>query len=83
MAKTRATKKRSASKSRSSTKLARAASKSRAATKKKSRAISMKQGSGSTAPVVYRTLREKVAAVEANIGTTERLGDFLADAGWN
>ena len=40
------------------------------------------RGASSTAPVVYQTLREKVAAVEKNIGKTQSLKDFLDSAGW-
>lgn len=40
------------------------------------------RGAGSVAPVVYKTLREKTAAVAANVGSTEKLSDFLKDAGW-
>jgi hypothetical protein len=40
------------------------------------------RGSSSTAPVVYQTLRERVAAVEKNIGQKQTLKDFLDSVGW-
>ena len=40
------------------------------------------RGSSSIAPVVYQTLREKVAAVEKNIGQKQTLKDFLDSVGW-
>lgn len=40
------------------------------------------RGSSSTAPVVYQTLREKVAAVEKNIGQKQTLKEFLDSVGW-
>ena len=40
------------------------------------------RGSSSTAPVVYKTLRERVAAVEKNMGKTQTLREFLDSVGW-
>lgn len=39
-------------------------------------------GASSTAPVVYQTLRERVAAVEKNIGQKQTLKEFLDSVGW-
>lgn len=47
------------------------------------RGISVQQGAGATAPVVYQTLRERVDAVEANVGQTVSLKDFLKSNGWS
>lgn len=44
---------------------------------------SVRRGAGATAPVVYQTLRDKVAAVEANVGQTISLSDFLKSNGWS
>jgi hypothetical protein len=45
-------------------------------------AISLGRGTASTAPVVYQTLRERIAAVDANVGATEDLKDFRKSTGW-
>lgn len=44
--------------------------------------ISLGRGSASTAPVVYQTLRERIDAVDTNVGSTENLSDFLESTGW-
>lgn len=82
---TKSTRKRSASKSSSSGKRAAAkkgSSKSKAAAKSMRRTISIPSGASATAPVVYQTLRERVTAVDTNIGSTEKLSDFLKSSGW-
>lgn len=52
------------------------------ASKKMKVQIFSKRRSASTAPVVYQTLRERVDAVDTNVGSTENLSDFLESAGW-
>jgi hypothetical protein len=42
----------------------------------------MQRGASATAPVVYQTIRERVEAVDSNIGTTQTLSDFLKSSGW-
>ena len=82
MPKAKSTKKRATSKAKSSGKRVAGSSKSRA-TAKKMRGLALNPlGAGSVAPVVYKTLRERTAAVAANVGSTEKLSDFLKDAGW-
>ena len=58
--------------------------KKRATSKSKSsgKRVLSHRGTGLTGPVVYRTLRERTAAVAANVGSTEKLSDFLKGAGW-
>ena len=51
-------------------------------TKGSKKKASSPQGAYSTAPVVYQTLREKVAAVEKNIGQKQTLREFLDSVGW-
>jgi hypothetical protein len=82
MPKAKSTKKRATSKSKSSGKRVVGAGKSRATAKKVRGLVLSPRGAGSTAPVVYRTLRERTAAVAANVGSTEKLSDFLKGAGW-
>ena len=59
------------------------AGKSKAASSKVKKSISIAYGAGATAPVVYQTLREKVAAVDSNVGSTQTLSDFLKSSGWS
>jgi hypothetical protein len=54
-----------------------------AASAKAKTAVSAQRAAGATAPVVYQTLREKVDAVDSNVGTTLTLSDFLKSSGWS
>ena len=83
--KSKSTVKRSASKSGSSTKrvvVKKAAGKSRKTNKQMKAGSSKARGAASTAPVVYQTLRERIAAVEENVGQTETLSKFITTIGW-
>lgn len=58
-------------------------SKSKSASTRTKADVSVQRGAGATAPVVYQTLRERVAAVNANVGETRTLSDFLKSSGWS
>jgi len=81
---TRSARNRSAAKKKASGKRfsVKSAAKSRKTAKKKKVVLSVRRGAASTAPVVYQTLRERIDAVDQNVGSTENLSDFLASTGW-
>lgn len=78
--------KRSAAKKKASKKgyagIVKSAAKSKTVSAKKKGLLSVQRGAASTAPVVYQTLRERIDAVDKNVGSTENLSDFLASTGW-
>lgn len=59
------------------------AGKAKAASATSQARASVQRGAGATAPVVYQTLRDRVAAADANIGETVSLSDFLKSNGWS
>ncbi len=85
MAKTKSARKQSTSKQRkSAAKKTQAESAAKKATSGKAKAkISVQRGAGATAPVVYQTLRERVEAVNTNVGDTLSHKDFLKSNGWS
>ena len=89
MKKTKSAQKQAASKSKNtaakgaSARKAGSAERSKTASTKTKTGVSVARGASATAPVVYQTLREQVAAVDSNVGTTQSLSDFLKSSGWS
>jgi sorbitol-specific phosphotransferase system component IIBC len=85
MNKTKSAQKQTASKSKTGPAKGKrqSAGKSRAVGAKARTVTPAQPGTGATAPVVYNTLRERIEAVDSNVGTTLPLSDFLKSSGWS
>lgn len=78
----KATRKRSTAKTAVKRSASKSAKKSRIIAKNSKGTISLGRGAASTAPVVYQSLRERIDAVDTNVGATEDLTDFYKSTGW-
>lgn len=80
----KATRKSSTTKAKSAVKrfASKSSKKSKVMPKNLEGTIPLRRGASSTVPVVYQTLREKIAAVNTNVGATENLSDFIKSTGW-